>query len=568
MKNNFLKFSLLVTVVVFGYSCSKKIDEAYANPNADVKVPVEQLLPQIVSSMAANYAGHGTMNDIRYIGAYIQNWHYSATLSVFDQMGHNNTDVAQSVWRMHYYDIGQNCKKMIDWAIEDKKWDYAGVGKAVFAWSWLNLTNYHGDVILKEAFNTDLITFKYDTQPEVYEYVRQLCFEALDYLNRTGDSVSQTNLAKGDAFLYNGDTNKWKKFVYGVLARYHNALSNKSIYKPDSVIYYCNLSINDNADNAMVKFAFGSGGAGSALTTTANFYGPARGNLGGASTASPTAIRQGSYIANLMNGANTAFTDVPDPRAWYMLRGNYAGTIVGIQPNKGQAVLTPATVPENFWGVAQATPTTGVPTAITANNAAPATDANCRFIFRNAAPFPIMTATEIKFMRAEAAWRRTPGSQAAYDAYKEGISADFDMLSTTFNVNIPAGKAITATNKAAYLADLKIVPATAAELGLNKIMLQKYIALFGFGVLETWMDMRRYHYTDPVPGGSVQVYTDFAPPSGTDLFPDNRTSAFGTLVYRMRPRFNSEYVWNILELQRIGATALDYHTKRLWVTEP
>jgi len=107
---------------------------------------------------------------------------------------------------------------------------------------------------MKEAFNTSLVTFKYDTQPEVYEYVKQLCFEALDNLNKTGDNVSAGNLAKGDAFMYGGDVNKWKKFVYGVLARYYNHQSNKSTYKPDSVIYYCNLSINDNADNAMVKF--------------------------------------------------------------------------------------------------------------------------------------------------------------------------------------------------------------------------------------------------------------------------------------------------------------------------
>ena len=575
MKNIFLRFFLLFTLAVFGYSCSKKIDQAYVNPNADVRVPIEQLLPQIVSAMAANYAGHGTMTDIRYIGAYIQNWHYSATLSPFDQMGHINSagDVAQSTWRMHYYDIGQNCMRMIEWGTEEKKWDYVGVGKAIFAWSWLNLANYYGEAILKEAFNTNLITFKYDTQEDMYNYVRQLCFESLDYLNRTGDNVSKDNLAKCDAFFYNGDVAKWKKFVYGVLARYHNNLSNKSIYKPDSVIYYCNLSINDNADNAMVKFAYGSG---SVLTTTANYYGPIRNNLASASTASPTAIRQGAYIANLVNGANTVFSGVADPRGWYLLRGNYEGTILGIQPNKGQgtgagsaAYFLPTTVPENFWGVAQTnqSPTVPVPTAIVANHTA-STDANARFIFRNAAPFPIMTATEIKFMKAEAAWRKTPGSQAAYDAYKEGINAHFDMLTTTFNVNIPVGKEITAAKKAAYLADPKVVPATAAELGLNKIMLQKYIALFGFGVLETWMDMRRYHYLDLVPGGTVQVYTDFVPPSGTDLYVDNRTSRYGPLVYRMRPRFNSEYVWNILELQRIGATDADYHTKKLWVTEP
>jgi len=179
---------------------------------------IEGLLPQIVASMAGNYGAHGPMNDIRYIGAYVQNFAYANTLSNFDRMGYTNTDVAQSFWRSHYYDIGQNNVKMIDWAIENKQWDYAGVGKAIFAWSWLNLTTYHGEVVLKEAFNTDQITFQYDKQEDVYAEVRKLSHEALSYLNKTGDNASQTNLAKGDAFFYKGDVSKWKKFVYGVFS--------------------------------------------------------------------------------------------------------------------------------------------------------------------------------------------------------------------------------------------------------------------------------------------------------------------------------------------------------------
>ena len=558
MKNIKIKIVLVCAVAVLGYSCSKKIDEAYANPNADVRVPVEALLPQIISAMAANYAGHGTMQDIRFIGAYVQNWQYYATQSVYDRMGYTNSagDVGQSTWRMHYYDIGQNNMRMIQWATEEKKWDYVGVGKAIFAWSWLTLTDYYGDVILKEAFNTSLVTFKYDTQPEVYEYVKQLCFEALDNLNKTGDNVSAGNLAKGDAFMYGGDVIKWKKFVYGVLARYYNHQSNKASYKPDSVIYYCNLSINDNADNAMVKFA------GTAISATNNYFGPLRGNLGAnATSASPVAIRQGAYAANLMKGSNSAFPGVFDPRAWYMLRGNANGTIVGVEPNKGQGVLDPNDRPENFWGVAQkGTATATPPYSDHANNTAPSSDANAGYIFRNTSPFPIMTASEIKFMKAEAAFRKNDKA-TALAAYQEGIALDFDMLTTTYANNVPTDKVITAATKAAYLANPLVVPASGA-LTMSMIMLQKYIALYGYGILETWVDMRRYHYTDSYQGG--QVYADFTPPSGGDLYPDNG----GKLVYRVRPRFNSEYVWNILELQRIGATNLDYHTMEMWFSKP
>jgi Starch-binding associating with outer membrane len=549
MTNRLIKIFSTGLALLFLFSCSKKIDDAYKNPNAPVRVAVEELLPQIVSSMAGNYGGHGPMHDIRYIGAYIQNWQLCNTLSNYDQMGYTNTagDVGQSVWRIHYYDIGQNNQRMMQWATEEKKWDYVGVGKAISAWSWLTLTNLYGDVILKEAFNSDQITFKYDTQEEVYTYVKQLCFEALDNLNKTGDGVSQANLAKGDAFFNNGDTQKWKKFVYGLLARYYNNQSNKASYKPDSVVYYGNLSLASNADNCSVKFT------ANLLSATNNFFGPFRGNLTSVTAANPTAIRQGSYIANLENGTNAEFAGAPDPRAWYILRGNANGTIKGVEPNKGQGALAANDRPESFWGISQV--------LSTANNTIPSVDTGCRFIFRNNAPFPVMTASEIKFLIAEAAFKK--GDKAtAYQAYQDGINLSFDMLTANYSTNLPAARAITVANKQAYLNNVNVVPAAASGLTLSKIMLQKYIALFGHGVLETWADMRRYHYTDAADG--KPVYTGFNVPTGADLFVDN----VGKLVYRVRPRFNSEYVWNILELERIGATKNDYHTQEMWFTKP
>lgn len=546
MKYNIKYLLVISALMIMGVSCSKKIDKAYANPNYDVKVAPEGLLPQIVASMAGNYGAHGPMNDIRYIGAYVQNFAYANTLSNFDRMGYTNTDVAQSFWRSHYYDIGQNNVKMIAWAIENKQWDYAGVGKAIFAWSWLNLTTYHGEVVLKEAFNTDQITFQYDKQEDVYTEVRKLSHEALSYLNKTGDNASQTSLAKGDAFFYKGDVSKWKKFVYGVLARSFNHLTNKADYKADSVLFYTNLAMKESTDDGLVKYT------ASLVSATNNMFGPFRANLGGASTTSPTAIRQGAFIANLMSGANSAFPGVIDPRAIYILRLNANNTFKGVEPNKGQAVLAANDRPENFWGVPQ----------ISANNTAPANDLNCRFIFRNDAPFPVMTATEISFMRAEAAFLK--GDKAtALVAYKDGIAKHFDLLMNYYNTNVPAASLLTATMKANFLANPLVVPANAANLTLSMIMLQKYIAMFGYGTFETWTDMRRYHYVDLDKTTGKQVFTDFVAPTGTGLFEDNG----GKLVYRMRPRFNSEYVWNINELGRIGATQLDYHTKEQWFSQ-
>lgn len=554
MKKIMIKFGLLGMVILTSFSCSKKIDDAYLNPNADLRLPPEQLLPYIVNSMFANGNGHGPANDSRFIGQYTQNWFWAGVNSNYDKMGYTNSaaDVGQSVWRSHYYDIGQNNLKMIEWAIEEKKWDYAGAGKAVFAWSWLTLTDIYGDVILEDAFNTKLYTFRYNTQDEVYLYVRQLCFEALDYLNRTGDNTGK--LSQGDAYFYNGDVNKWKKFVYGILARYYNHQSNKADYKADSVIYYCNLSINNNADNAMLKYE------ATGISATNNYFGTLRNNFPLGTNLSPTAIRQSAFIANLMTGVNTTFNGVSDPRAIYLLRLNSnptTPTFRGLELAKGQLAITPATErPENFHGVSQ-----NSTAIVTTGN-----DANARFIFRNAAPTPILTASEIQFMKAEAAYRNGD-KQTAYNAYKEGIRLNFDLLMDTYSVNVPAPSLITNTIRDSYLANTSVVPASFNNLTLSQIMLQKYIALWGHGVLETWVDLRRFHYTDsdPTGGSPGQVYTNFNPPVAPDLFtPDNG----GKLVYRVRPRFNSEYVWNVNELRRIGADLIDYHTKRMWFSEP
>jgi len=534
-KNIFHLTAVAILLAMTG--CEKKIDEAFANPNASVRVPVETLLPGIignfVGSSAAAGSAYGIANDGLYIGRYVQYWATNSAGNQYDQMGGATgaSDILGSVWAMHYFGMGENLNKMVQWGIEEEKWDYAGVGYAIRAWSWLQLTNMYGEVILKEAFRPDQLVFKYDTQQEVYDSVRVIAHRAIAYLEKTGGQASQANLAKGDAYFYNGDVNKWKKFAYSVLARSFSHLSNKSTYNADSVIRYAQLGINANADNATAKFA------NTGITGTSNFYGPFRNNVG--------TLRQTDYITNLMNGLNTRFSGATDPRSWYLLRENTNRTIRGIKLNKGSSGLAANDQPQSFWGQPFGTAT------------APTSDANCRYIFKNGAPFPIITASEIKFMLAEA-YLRKGDANAARAAYIDGISLNFDMLTNDFNAGVPADKVITPAMKSAFLADPVVVP-TAANLSLSHIMLQKYIALYGFGMMETWVDMRRFHYVDQDPKGG-QVYADLVMPTGIDLFINNS----GKYTYRARPRYNSEYLYNVAELTRLGALALDYNTMEQW----
>jgi len=540
MKKNNIFHLTAVAILLVLTGCEKKIDEAFANPNASVRVPVETLLPGIignfVGSSAAAGGAYGTANDGLYIGRYVQFWGTNSVGNQYDQMGGATgaSDILGSVWAMHYFGMGENLNKMVKWGIEEEKWDYVGVGYAIRAWSWLQLTNMYGEVILKESFRPDQLVFKYDNQDEVYDSVRAIAHRAIAYLEKTGGQASQANLAKGDAYFYNGDINKWKKFTYSILARSFNHLTNKSIYNADSVIRYAQLGINSNADNATAKFA------NTGITGTSNFYGPFRNNVG--------TLRQSEYIANLMNGLNSRFSGAADPRAWYILRENTNKTIRGIKLNKGSSGLAANDQPRSFWGQPFGTAT------------APTSDANCRYIFKNGAPFPIITASEIKFMLAEA-YLRKGDAVAARTAYSEGISLNIDMLTSEYGAGVLGDKVITPAAKAAFLANPTIVP-DAGTLSLSHILLQKYIALYGFGMMETWVDMRRFHYVDQDPKGG-QVYADLVLPTGTDLFINNS----GKYTYRARPRFNSEYLYNVAELTRLGALALDYNTKEQWFSQ-
>lgn len=557
MQNKILKSFLFLGVfsIFCITSCKKKIDEAYQNPNAPVVVPIETILPGVLGSFtafnSAAGANYGVQIDDILLGRYIQYWGSTINGENYGEMGGTmGSDNTGGIWAAVYYGHGQNVNRIIQWGTEQQKWDYVGVAQAVRAWDWLELTNQYGDAILKEAFNTSQSQFHYDTQPDFYDSCRAVCFRALSNLSRTDGNVNNANLAQSDAYFNKGNINKWKKFVYGILARSYIDLSSKGIFTTnayaDSAIKYASLSCATNDDNIIATFS----GINSSNGFN-SYFGPTRSNIG--------TIRQGGYIANLMSGANaTAFSGVSDPRRWYMLSENANGTFKGVTPWLGVTEYLNGTTPtkdypKNFWRNPTANATTG-------------TNDSTKYVYGNTSPWPMMTASEMQFILAEAAYRKGDKT-TALAAYTNAISLNFDMLTTTYSFNIPAARVITPAMKAAYLANPAVVPPTAVGLTLTQIMLQKYIALYGWGVHQTWTDMRKFHYVDIDPATGNQVYAGFTPPPTSPinyLMPTNN----GKYVYRCRPRYNSEYLYDIPELTRIGALNQDYNTYECWFSQP
>ena len=568
MKHNFKIFgaTLLIGIVMIS-SCAKKIDEAYKNPNAAVRQPVEVIFPAMIGTMLGN--GHAAANsyglggDILNIGRYIQYWNSYQTSTAdnvgqaFDKMSGVTASGTSliNVWSMYYWTHGQNLNRIIDWAGEEQKWDFVGAAWALRAWGMLEMTNEYGEGILREAFDASRQQFAYNDQSEFYDSVRVTCHRALSYLNMTGGGIDAAKFTASDFYFNKGDLNKWKKLVYGVLARSYAYIHNKSSYSADSVIKYANLSCSTNGDNNYLTFQ-----SLPSNSPTKNYMGTFRANV----NAAGTGLRQSAYIANLMSGANTfAFTGTFDPRCWYILRENNNGTFKGYSPvfnSTINPVLPLGDSSRSFLGTNYQT----------SGGTTPAEGG--RYIFRDDAPFPIMTASEMQLIAAEAYLRKGLTNESR-TAYINAISLNFDMLVDKYSALIPAGKEITSANKAAYLADPAIVPASAAGMNLTRIMLQKYIALYGWGVEETWVDMRRYHYTSDIdPATGNPVYAGFIVPSGANLWsgPNGTGSNNGKLVQRVRPSYNSEYLYNIPALTSVGAypPGNDYHTKEMWFSKP
>lgn len=519
------KFStalVIGAVAVTAASCDRFLD-VNTNPNAPESVSANLYLPPMLHWMVTS-----PQFDGRFVGRYTQQWTFPGTsLSTWDRMGYDpGSDNGAQQWRDVYWSLGKNLVDMNAKAQAEERWDLLGVGQILKAWGWQVTTDLHGEIIVKQAIDASRFYFDYDTQEYAYQEVKRLLDSAIVLLQRTDGAVDQPFLARGDK-IYGGDRTKWLKLAYGMRAIWANHFSNKSTYDPAAVIADVDQSFASNADDFLLTYP-------NTNNDDINFWGRTRNNL--------TTYRQTQFIVGLMSG--TQFGGTVDPRMSRMLSPSPDGQYRGLDINVVGGGLAAAITPNNFFGYA-GTGGAGLPG---------------RYLFDDKAKVPLMTYSQLQFVKAEAALRA--GNNAlALAAYTEGVSKHIDFVNAR---NLDAGQTptqITAAEKAAFLASPNIIP-TAANLTLSHIMSQKVIAQFGWGHNEMWMDMRRYHYTDLDPVSGIKIFRGFTPP--TTLHADNS----GALVQRIRPRYNSEYVWNRDALDKIGGLATTYHTVPMWIITP
>jgi hypothetical protein len=548
MKNKFIVLFLFAGFLLAGTSCKK-----YLNINTDPANPQNPSNSSVFPAMLAGIP-RGIQYDSRYLGKYIQNWNANSAADTWDRMGYlAGSDASGDVWRQTYFGLGMNLDYIIQQGIKTQQYDFVAACYALKAYMFQICTDYHGEIIFSEAFDDQRAYFDYDTQDVIYKGIDSLCRLSLKYNDL---AIGKTNHMVTADFTYTGDMGKWRKMVYATLAHNWGHLTNKASYNADSVISFCNKAFASTDDDFVIPFD-------ATKNDDANFYGAYRNNIG--------LFRQSNFIVSLLDGTTLAGSNTNaanrDPRMRQMLsvsedttngNGGYRGVDAGIG-DPYNSITTGANARKRvavLWG-----------DSLHANPSASAfTKGVGKYLFKDNAVMPVMTYSELQFIKAEAYFRKADKA-GAYTAYLAGINGHFDFINRNYSglrgdANLYTGAQLSAAERNKYLAGAN-VKQNAGSLTLTDIMLQKYIALWGWGWEETWVDLRRYHYNvDPDPTTNVPVYNSFVPPAS--LFPSNN----GKLAYRVRPRYNSEYVWNVDALTKIGGFNPDYHTYECWFSKP
>jgi hypothetical protein len=595
MRKIFISFIILL---VIGFSsCTDTWLDVNKNVDApDWVNPILRLGPVLASYEGIQY-------DLRAVGPLSQ--YFSGTSTYVSNFGVLNSyiagsDAAGECWRMTYWLQGMNVENIINDSRELGQFRLAGIGLTVKAYSWHILASLHGDLPVKDAYVPGLLSHNYDSQEYAFSMVRKWARQAIAELEKTDATVYPASLSTAD-LIYKGDAAKWKKFAYAVLARNYIAMSKKNVAYLDSAIVCADQSFTSPSDDPSLTFQ------ATGVSSTSNFFGVLRGNL-------TNVFAQSDYITQVLTGTIPNYnssgaieglspyqmvtdTATLDPRAILLL-----GTLDTMQVDQAKikkgtykfvgTKMTNAAAC-TFWGL------TTVPTA--------ATSGTGRWLYRDDAPWPLSSYAEIQLIKAEALFVKGQKAEA-FAAFKNGVAGHMDFVKRLI---VPGTLVKNAKNKQTSVIGDKITAARFSTLAteylnskfvngmslddfsLSNIMMQKYVALFPWS-LDTWNDLRRYHYdlvlgTGGIPTSGTswtnevvyhkpdsdpsRVYKGFYLPAADVV---NRrvkfaTANLGSPAYRLRPRYNSEYMWNLPSLQKLTPIPGDkenYVTSMVWFAIP
>lgn len=620
---------LIATLGLFTTGC-----DHYLDVNKNVDAPDEQGVMDYHYLAGIEAALQGLYWDIRATGPLSQMMGTSSYTGFCNQYW-TPSDSGGEMWRVTYWLQGKNLENLIKYAVDHQRWTMAGIGLVLKAHSWDALTKEVGEMPLRQAFVPGILSFDYEYQDEVYDSVRAWAERGIEYLERV-DNTTYGASEKAADMIYGMNSKKWIQFGHGVICRQLASLTRKndflSKYAAD-LIAHGKLAMQTVADDAVLQTL--GGGAQAQFSAYNNFWCPYRGNL-------TNSYWQSDFIVKIMTGTVPLYdhatgdiykTDKDDSRAEYFPYklnpnqiitdtlveelGHYDPRAAAKLATRDNTTFTDCGKEEvvkyyKYYG-AQFTSSTGYQGWSTPSfygrvaTSSVASDGIGRWLYREDAPYIIMTAGEIQFEMAEAYWYM--GDKAnALACFKRGVELDMEFTSKYIyfaNGANPGGDKITKALfdklAAEYIAGPYVAGITTANLTLSHIMMQKYVHLFPWGAYEAWVDLRKYHYDIAYTGDYPKKGNGWDNNSLNQKWDEDATKVYkgfymaaaqvegrrgkynidneGSPAYRMTPRYNSEYMWNkpaLYVLKPIpglvdngeGGKYVNYHISIPWFAYP
>jgi len=428
MKYN--KLVLILTILILFFSaCSEDImDEIDSNKNILVKAPLTSLLPQV----SAMYVSQVRLNEDATIGFTAENRTLTVGRNFYDDWTQNRPS-----WGLAFQ-LVRNLNHMKKEALEQEGWGYAGIADLIKVFTLSHISDVFGDIPYFEGVSLINIHPKFDDAKTVHAELLKILDESIINLEKSGAIVFPGN----DDMFFKGNMDMWKKTAHGLKARLVNKLSNLD---PQGSAQSSLAAIEKSFKQSSERFIWDK-------------FVDASGNQN-PSTGPHNTVAIGNAIWNAMIhfSANKRIED--DPRyLWFTIPKN-TGVRTPAPNGNAQADFGIDIYNGGFYSRHEA------------------------WKFRNA-PVPLLTYTELQFIKAEAYYRINNKTES-YKAYQDAIRL---ALKEAFIFN-PANNLNDNTINS-YLNSPLVSPGI-ENFKLEDIILQKIIYFEPFQTIETYNEIRR-----------------------------------------------------------------------------
>lgn len=418
-----VKYLVLAIFPFFLFACSEdKMDEINMERNQALEMSAQNIIPFL--EVVSGFETAGT--DIAwYATVYIEHsaGSWAQSFDADRRTGQTVGTLFNNNWNS-IYDCLMVCsdvlKKTDPETGDEKDNKFArAIAQTLMAYNLATLTDMWGEVPWSEALKgAENLQPKYDKQSTIYPEVFKMLDDAIKNFGEA------TNISSVGDYIYKGNKDKWIKAAYSLKARYSLRLTNVDTNAATKALEAAAKGFASAADGML--FA--------SYENTATGENPwfqflsDRAHLSAATT-----------LVDLMKDRN----DTLRMAAYFTKVGNeYKPAPIG------NSIQTQGGIYSN--------------SRITAEG--------------KLTPTPIMTFHELKFIEAEAKFRKADGTWR--DALKAAVEANFVFHGLT------AGQGTTYYNQS-------VVPLLTAGNELKEILMQKYIGAYEFEAMEAYNDYRR-----------------------------------------------------------------------------